>query len=154
MIKPVSLILVLSAALYSGPSMLAGQKAHGSEDQVLEAERQRFAALVSADVPALERLLGDDLTYVHSSGGLQDKPTFIAPFKTGKPRYAAFTGEDMKVRVAGDIAVVNGMAHVTSIGADGKPQEPFTIRYTDIHANRGGRWQLIAFQATRPQTAR
>jgi hypothetical protein len=154
MVKPLRLLLVLCAAsILSGP-ILAGQQGNAADDQVLQAEQQRFAALVSADVAALDRLLGSDLTYVHSSGGLQDKPTFIAAFSGGKPRYSAFTGSDLRVRVVGDVAVVNGMAEVTAIGGDGKAQPPFTIRYTDMHVNRAGRWQLVAFQATRPPNAR
>ena len=51
------------------------------------------------------------------------------------------------VRVTGDTAIVNGVAAVNVIDT-GKDLK-IKIRYTTIHANRGGSWQLRAWQATR-----
>lgn len=147
MIKRLRLVAVLCAAGLAIPVLAAAQT--GAEQEVLKAEQARFAAFVSADVNALKALFGDDLTYIHSSGALQDKATMVGGFESGRTRYKAFTGKDLKARVMGNTAVVNGLADVTTL-ANGKEGAPFTIRYTAVHVNRGGKWELVAFQATRP----
>ena len=56
-----------------------------AEQQVLAAQRARFDATIAHDGPALERLMGDDLTYVHSSGRLESKAANIAAPLSSNP---------------------------------------------------------------------
>jgi hypothetical protein len=57
---------------------------------------------------------------------------------------------DQKARVFGSTAIVTGGAsvHVVQNGND----LTFKIRYTNTHLNRGGAWQMVAWQATRLPT--
>ena len=64
--------LVLFAMMLAlAPSMLA--QTGKVEQQVLQAEKDRFAAMVKGDRPALEKLLADDLTYTHSTALLRNQ---------------------------------------------------------------------------------
>ena len=54
-----------------------------AEQQVLQAEKDRFAAMTKVDEAALNKLLADDLTYVHTSALLQTKKEFIDSLKSG-----------------------------------------------------------------------
>ena len=105
--------------------------------------------MMKADEAALTRLLADDLTYVHSNANLQTKAQFIADLKSGAIKYLSIvpTEADWKVRIVGDTAIVIGTAavHVVDHGAD----LTFRIRYTNVHVNRGGRWQMLAWQSTK-----
>jgi hypothetical protein len=143
-------LLVLTFVLTRPVLPHAQSSAMGTvEQQVLQAETDRFAAMVKVDEPALKKLLSDDLTYVHSSGLFQNKAQFIADLKSGAIKYVSVTPSesDWKVRVLGSVAVVNGLAavHVVDHGND----LIFRLRYTTVHSNQPGYWQMIAWEATR-----
>jgi ketosteroid isomerase-like protein len=119
-----------------------------TEQQVLQAEKDRFAAMIKGDRAALEKLLADDLTYTHSSALFESKEQFIKSVTSGNIDYVSIVPSeaDWKVRVNGNAAIVNGIAAVNVIDT-GKDRK-IRIRYTTIHTNRGGAWLLQAWQAT------
>ncbi|HWC29542.1 MAG TPA: nuclear transport factor 2 family protein, partial [Dehalococcoidia bacterium] len=65
------------------------QTAADIEREVREADAGRVKALLESDLAALEALLGDDLTYVHSSGALDTKTSYIESISSGRARYLA-----------------------------------------------------------------
>ena len=142
-------LVLFSMMLALAPSMLAQSAAGKVEQQVLQAEKDRFAAMIKGDRPALEKLLADDLTYTHSSALFESKEQFIKSVTSGNIDYVSIvpSESDWKVRVNGNTAIVNGVAAVNVIDT-GKDLK-IKIRYTTILTNRGGSWQLQAWQATR-----
>jgi Domain of unknown function (DUF4440) len=149
MLKHCTLALVLASVL-ALPNVAAAQAAAGKPEQALiQGEKDRFAAMVKADEATLNRLLSDDLTYIHASALLQTKKEFIDSLKTGVIDYISVTPveSDWHVRIAGGIAIVTGAAavHVVDHGTDLN----FRIRYTSVHTNRAGAWQMINWQATK-----
>jgi ketosteroid isomerase-like protein len=148
-----SVSALVATMMRSGGNLFAGQAAPAAsavskdEEAVRKAERDRFAAMLKADVVALDKMLGADLTYTHGDSRVIDKAQFIADFKTGAFKYVTIEPNDMKVRIFGDTAVVTGGAgmHVVSNGVDAN----IKIRYTDVHVKRNGSWQMVAWEATR-----
>jgi hypothetical protein len=118
------------------------------EQQVLQAEKDRFAAMVKGDRAALEKLLADDLTYTHSTALLENKEQFLKSVTSGNIDYVSIVPSetDWKVRVNGNTAIVNGIAAVNVIDT-GKDRK-IRIRFTTVQTNRGGAWQLSAWQST------
>jgi hypothetical protein len=142
--------LVLTLAMVLPAAATAQNGSMGKpEQQVLQAEKDRFAAMVKVDEAALNKLLSDDLTYTHTSALMQTKKEFIDSLKGGTIKYLSVTPTeaDWKVRIVGGVAIVNGAAavHVIDHGND----LSFKIRYTNIHTNRAGYWQMMAWEATR-----
>src|SRR6266496_1879260 len=94
-------------ALHATP-LLAGGEAQGTvakaEEDVRRAERERFAAMLKADVGALDKLLGADLTYTHGDGRVIDKTAFISDFKAGAFKYVTIGPNDLAGRLFGDVA--------------------------------------------------
>jgi hypothetical protein len=119
-----------------------------AEQQVLQAEKDRFAAMVKGDRAALEKLLADDLTYTHSTALFENKEQFIKSVTSGNIDYVSIVPaeSDWKVRINGNTAIVNGVAAVNVI--DKGNDRKIKLRYTTVHANRGGAWQLQAWQST------
>ncbi len=117
------------------------------EQQILQLEQQRMHAMMDADAETLNRVLADDLTYIHTTAALDSKESFIGALSSGALNYESIASTDAQVRVYGDTAVVtgNGDVRVTSNGR----QNLFSIRYTDVYAQRDGRWQMVAWHATR-----
>ena len=145
-------VAVLTTALaITVPQFVRAQAgAHSkAEQEVIQAEKDRFAAIVKADEAALNKLLADDLTYTHSNANMQTKAQFIADVKSGAIDYVLMqpNESDWKVRVIGNVAIVNGTANVNVI--DHGNNLTFKIRYTNNHVNRGGTWQMVNWQSTR-----
>ena len=130
-------------------SSLASAQTGKVDQQVIQAEKDRFAAMVKGDRAALEKLLADDLTYTHTTALFESKEQFIKSVTSGTIDYVSIAPSetDWKVRISGSTAVVNGVAAINVIdtGKDIK----IKVRFTTVHTNRGGTWQLQAWQATR-----
>ena len=148
MLKQRFMITALTVA-FALPLTVVAQSGSPAEQQVLQAEKDRFAAMIKADRAALEKILADDLTYTHTTALFESKKQFIKSVTSGTIDYVSIvpSESDWKVRINGNTAIVNGVAAVNVIdtGKDIK----IKIRYTTIHTNRGGTWQLQAWQATR-----
>jgi len=118
-----------------------------TETEVLSADDRRFEAMRKEDWPALEVVLADDLTYVHSTARLETKAEHVGNLKAGKPHYRGIAPRERKVRVYGGVGVVNGVSemHVENAGKE----QRFTVRYLAVYAKAGQAWRMIAWQSTR-----
>lgn len=119
-------------------------------EAILKLEDQRFKAMVAGDVSALERILADDLTYIHSNGQLETKVEFLARLRSGDLKYHAMPRSDVKVSILGCAAIVTGKvdADVESKGQ----RLSFPMRFTDVYLKKNdGRWQMVAWQSSRIQ---
>jgi len=135
-------VMVLPATTQPEP-----QDPRSVELEIKSLEARRFQALTAADVPALEKLLSDDLVYTHATGWRQTKAEFLASLRTGEIQYHSFTSADVKVRVYGGTAVVTGRA---SVKARAKGQElNVDLVYLEAFVKQDGRWLLVAWQSTR-----
>jgi hypothetical protein len=118
-----------------------------AEQDIQKAEKDRFEAMVKADAGALDRLLAPELSYTHSNAQVQDKAGFIADIRGKTIRYLSIEPSDMHVVVLGTTAVVTGGAAIHAI-QNGNDVN-INVRYTNVHINRRGEWQMVAWQATR-----
>jgi ketosteroid isomerase-like protein len=125
--------------------------ASAAENEVLHADDGRFEAMMRSDWTALDAVLADDLTYVHSTARLESKAEHVANLRAGKPHYRGIKPRDRHVRVHGSVGVVNGVSemHVENAGKE----QRFTVRYLAVYAKAGGRWRMIAWQSTRQPDA-
>jgi hypothetical protein len=145
---------VVCAAL-AGQRLLADARDAAEITAVLTAEQTRVAALDAQDVPTLEKLLADDLTYVHASGKVDTKATYLAAIRSGQLHYYSWQPRSMQVRALGkDAAVINGEYAVRVADTRVQPR-PFDINIfiLSVYARRDGRWQQIAWQSTRDPVA-
>jgi ketosteroid isomerase-like protein len=117
-----------------------------AEQEVLAAQRARLDATIAKDQVALERLMAEDLTYVHSSAKLESRAENIAAV-VGSGAYKSFDLRGVAVRVEGDTAVITGEADIVIGRPDGDIMLP--MRFTDVWARRDGAWREIAWQSTR-----
>ena len=74
MLKYCVSVLVLALTIATSSLAWAQAAAAGKAEQVvLQAEKDRFAAMTKVDEAALNKLLADDLTYVHTNALMQTK---------------------------------------------------------------------------------
>lgn len=117
------------------------------EKAVADTERQRFEAQVSKNYAVLDQVLANDMVYTHSNGNSDSKQSYIQSIRDGKSKYDAIDVQDLKVRVYGKTAVING---VCLIKANSNGETINTrLRYTDVYVRNGKQWQMVAWQSIR-----
>ncbi|TFV86502.1 nuclear transport factor 2 family protein [Blastococcus sp. CT_GayMR20] len=116
------------------------------EENVRAAEDLRYEALLGPDLPTLERLFHDRLSYAHSSGVRDTRDEYLAKIRDGYYDYERIDHPVERVDLLGDTAVVVGR-----MTADLKVQG--TAKALDVLAlavwtRTAGGWQLIAYAST------
>jgi len=140
--RQLSLLLIMLFAI----PLLAADATH----EVANAEKARAAAFVSKDVAALDKLLRDDLTYIHASGRVDNKKSLIEAIRSDQLHYTSMTSKAINVRVHGDTAVLNGEYAVKVINRGANPENlDLNVFFLAVYAHSPGGWQLMAWQTTR-----
>jgi hypothetical protein len=120
--------------------------------EVLAVEQARVAAFVSKDTAALDKLLREDLTYVHASGRVDNKKSLIEAIQTDKLHYVSMTNRAIHVRLdpPGHTAVLDGEYAVKVINRGGNPENlDLNVFFLAVYLHSKNGWQLIAWQTTR-----
>lgn len=114
--------------------------------EALQAEDARYEAQMDDDFDALEKLLGKDLVYIHSSTVQDTKASFIDSLRTGKVSYHSMERSNTKVRVFGDVAIITGNAvfEVTARGRD----KTLNLLFHSVWVKREDGPQFVSWQAT------
>lgn len=102
------------------------------------------------DVAALDTLLDEDLSYVHTDGEMQSKAQFIDLIRSRRLVYESIAPSEVHVRVYEGVAIATGLSQMRVRSATGVSS--FGIRFTEAYVRREGRWLLTAWQATRVST--
>jgi ketosteroid isomerase-like protein len=119
----------------------------GNAEKIIELDRQRMDAMAKKDIATLNKLISNDLVYTHSSARLDTKESLIGAMESGKTVYTAVVPSDVKVQDLGDTVVLTGNARI-SVNSGGNAMN-FGVRFTDVYVNKGGQWQMVAWQSTR-----
>ena len=115
--------------------------------KIVDLDRRRMNAMAQKDIATLNALLSDELVYTHSSVRLDTKQSLIGAMESGATVYTALEPSDVQPADFGNVVVLTGKAriHVTS---QGRPNA-FSVRFTDVYAEKNGQWQMVAWQSTR-----
>lgn len=134
--------------MFIGPlAVLAVLVTQPAVDAVRLAEANRLQALLARDFTALDRLLGDDLTYTHSNARLDGKTAYMEPFVSGRTRYTRLEPSEVSTRVYGDAAVLTG--RMLSVALVNGTESRTDLRFTSVWVHRDGRWQMVAWHSVR-----
>ncbi len=124
-------------------------------DQTSEIIAAREAALYKAmlvfDYAALDKILSDDVSYIHSTGVVEDKAAYFAGLRRGEYEYGDID------RISGTTKVFVGVAMTTGVitmlvGAKGSAKSTIRLQHVLIWAEEHGAWRLLLRQATRIPT--
>ena len=118
-----------------------------TEAQVQAAEDARYAAQTSLDYTALDRLLADDLIYIHSSAVVDNKSSYIDSMRNGSVRYLAMKRSEVQVRIFGCLAVMTGVGQFDVQIKDKLLN--VELRFHSLWISRDGRLQFVSWQSTR-----
>lgn len=116
-------------------------------DEATRAEDARYAAQTSNDFAAMDRLFGADLVYVHSSGVVDSKASYLEVMRSGSTRYRSMRRREVTVRTYGCVAVLTGTAdfEITSRGQDLSLQ----LRFLSAWVKRPIGVEFVSWNSTR-----
>ena len=138
------ILFLVASALAQSPNSSSSK-----EEELRATEQKRVEALVNSDVPRLEKLLADDLTYTHSTGIKESKAEFLHRIQSGEVKYNSMQHENgASIRLYGDTGVLTGISRI-KVSVRGQALN-LHIRFTEVWVKRGrGPWQVVAWQSTR-----
>ena len=114
-------------------------------DEVKAAENEWLTGITKNDFRKLDQVLAEDLVYLHSTGVMDSKASYVKSLQSGKQKYVAGKINDLKIRVYGQTAVINGDANFDFV-TDGKPGKAH-LKYTHVFVKGGKGWQLVSHQS-------
>mgnify|MGYP001806916444 CR=1 FL=1 len=119
---------------------------------ILGLEDRRFQALTANDFAALERLLADDLRFVHSNGAVEDKAEFLRKLRAGERRYRVYRALTREVRQEGGFSFVFGEAEaeIERPGGGVSTRMIYTAIYRDAPEPRLFAWHSVKSSTPAP----
>jgi ketosteroid isomerase-like protein len=114
------------------------------EQQVIQQERAWSRAILRHDIETIADLLAEDYVRTSPDGRVHTKAEAILEFDRDRDKYTASTFDDPRVRIFGEVAVVQ--AGGIDRGIDADTGKPFVrrYRYTDVWVRRAGSWKCVA----------
>lgn len=137
-------------------SLVVGQSISNSkvEQELMQLERDWSAAYLRHDTALIDRILSEDFVGFDGRGVMTNKAQEIENAKGPRPgdSQPAFliledTVTDMRVRVYGDVAVVNGRS-VEKVKTSDK-EAVIQYRRTTVWVRRHDRWRCVSFHGSR-----
>lgn len=144
--RVVAAMLCFASLVFASAAQAAGCEPI-TTDEAVSAEDARYAAQMNNDFAALERLIADDLVYIHSSTLVDNKKTYIESMRTGAVKYRVMRRSDVLVRTFGCVATLTGNGNFDVTVND--KEMTVDLRFHAIWAKRDGKVQFISWQATR-----
>jgi ketosteroid isomerase-like protein len=142
------LVLAVSCQVFAQAKPAAPAKGASVEQELIKLENDWNDAMVKRDMAALNRIVTDDWTTIDPDDGtIMTKAQSLADLKSGEDVYTSAVGDEWKVRVYGDAAVVLSRETVKEQykGKDVSGQ----YRFTDTWIKKAGRWQCVASAGTK-----
>ena len=144
-----ALILALLVSLpLAAPAAQSGEKPspRGDEASARAALQARFDAALRADVPALDRLLADDLEYCGVSATCSTKAQYLESVRNGTRKFKSLVPRVERVTMYADSAVLTGKVYALSIG-DGTERQ-VDAYFLVVLVWRDDRWQMTNQSST------
>src|SRR5262249_1842781 len=114
--------------------------------EIKNLEDRRFQAMIDNDFETLDKLLGDDLIYTHSTAQSDTRAEYIALCKKGIFKYRKIESPIENFQGSGHRVWVTGNPKMVVI-VQGKPKL-LTSRYTDVWVKGAKGWQMVVWQST------
>ena len=114
-----------------------------SQDAALAVQKKFIDAQKTCNVAELNKIVADDMQFIHVGGMTQDKAAFVAG--VGGCALSNLTLDVTKVRMYGDTAVIQGtQVHTLKNGMSG------TLIVSQVYVKKNGAWLFASHQSTAP----
>jgi hypothetical protein len=108
-------------------------------------EERRYAAMLAGDAEVLEELLHPELAYMHSTGELESKQSYLDTLRAGTSAYKSIRCDDQTIRIHGDVGLV--FHHLEAdVVFEGNARH-LDNRLLAVWARDDGDWRMLALQS-------
>ena len=116
--------------------------------ELLALERRRCDAICANDLGIIEPLMSDTLTYVHKSGEVENKRTYLEGL-TGLREFRSVEREALEIRMSGEVAIMTGIQRVLvrRRGDVGDFRE-ISVFATQVWVRGADGWQMDVYHST------
>jgi ketosteroid isomerase-like protein len=135
---------VLLSVLFCASTVSAATSNPKEEKEVMATLEAMARATMNKDVPALSKILHDDLIFSHSGGRIQDK-AWVLRDVGGKQYVESYKFSDTTIRIYGNTAIVHGIDEFME-GLKGELQ-PFKRRMLYVLLKGPQGWQVVVRKA-------
>lgn len=119
--------------------------------EVWQAEAARRAAMLAADVQALDLLLSEEVVWIHASAKRDTKKSLIEQFASGRLRCIRLDHPAPSLRLLGQVALVTGLVEMEVVA--GAERRAATNLYTAAWSKDDSGLRLVHWQSTRAEPA-
>jgi len=110
--------------------------------EILQIERDIMSAIKGKDTATLEPMLADEFVYRTHFGVEADKASFLESIRSFPIEIISLRGEELKVNVYGETAVLTGVQVAEARPPEGEAEES-AVAFTDVFVRRDGRWLMV-----------
>lgn len=108
-------------------------------------EERRYAAMLAGDADVLNELLHPDLAYMHSTGELESKQSYLDTLRAGTSSYKAIRYDEQTIRIHGDTGLV--FHHLEAdVVFEGNARH-LDNRLLAVWVCDAGEWRMLALQS-------
>jgi ketosteroid isomerase-like protein len=109
---------------------------------ILKTEHEIMTAIKSKDSATLESLVADDFIYRTHFGAEANKGEFLKSIASFPLEIIAIRGEELKVNVYGETAILTGVQYADVRTPEGNTEES-AVAFTDVFIRREGQWRMV-----------
>jgi ketosteroid isomerase-like protein len=109
---------------------------------ILQIERDIMAAIKAKDATALSPLVADEFVYRTHFGAESNKSEFLQSISSLAVEIQSLHGDELKVNVYGDTAILTGVQRAEARLPEGELDES-AVAFTDVFVRRDGRWVMV-----------
>jgi len=111
------------------------------EATLLDISEKVFTAIQHKDVNALAPFIADDFVQRSSDGSEAGRDAFLQGIATMPAAVTAIRGEQLRVNVYGEVAVVTGVQRAE--WRQGNEAGVSAVAFVDVFALRNGTWRIV-----------
>jgi ketosteroid isomerase-like protein len=111
-------------------------------EKILQIEREIMAAIKAKDASALAAHVAGDFVYRTHFGAESNKDEFLQSIAAIPVEILSMRGEDLKVNVYGETAILTGVQRAEARAPEGEVEES-AVAFTDVFVQREGRWLMV-----------
>jgi carbonic anhydrase len=127
---------------------ILASNAKNAKQKILQAETDRYNAMIAQDTFALAGMIANSVVYYHSNGILDTKQSLLQSIATKELVHKNITIEDAMVRVyQRKTAIVSGKCMYDIIYKNTPMQLHFV--YVNVYTKLKGKWILVNRQTTK-----
>ncbi|MFT7572877.1 MAG: ketosteroid isomerase-like protein [Paracoccaceae bacterium] len=108
-------------------------------------EERRYAAMLAGDAEVLEELLHPDLAYMHSTGELESKQSYLDTLRAGTSSYKAIRYDQQTIRIHDNTGLV--FHHLEADVVFEGIERHLDNRLLAVWVCDEGHWRMLALQS-------